>query len=113
MNSLLHLFFSILQERLIVFREDTWPWSYKTHTVTLPADTTRNPFNLPSDKPWKLTLYLITAPLQGRYRSVTFRSCAVPYGWPLLGICEAQRVCFEEHSWRKNQLAYCLLLILE
>jgi hypothetical protein len=30
-----------------------------------------------------------------------------------LGICEAQRVYFEEHSWRKSQFADYLQLILE
>jgi len=64
--------FAFYMEGLIVFRKGTWPWSYKTHTVTQPTDATKNPFNLPSDKPWKFTLPLITAPLQGRYRSVTF-----------------------------------------
>ncbi len=88
------------------------PWSYKTHTVTLPADTTKNPINLLTDKPWNFTPPRITAPLQGRYRSVTFDLVSY-HRLATLSLCEAQPVYFEEHSWRKSQFADYLQLILE
>ncbi len=76
MNILLHLFFRILHGGAdpVQKRHVARVWQ-NTHRDAA-TYAIRIPIKRPTDKPWKSILHPITTLLQGRYRSVTFRS------WP-------------------------------